>query len=77
MKNKELIRLQSVIENDRINCIDNFTELLLKDLRKILSDYFDFDNDIMIEINKQDRFYNVIISLKTLRIKNFKTLQKN
>ena len=42
----ELLRLQSVIENDRLSVGNGFNDLLINDLTKLLKDYFDFSNSI-------------------------------
>ena len=40
----ELIRLQSLIENDRLKLCGSFEDLLLSDLDKLLKEYFDYKN---------------------------------
>ena len=38
----ELMRLQTLIENDRLSTGDSFVELIVSDVEKLLKDYFDF-----------------------------------
>ena len=72
----ELLRLQSVIENDRLSMGKGFNDLLINDLTKLLKDYFDFSNNIEVEINKIKGEYSVNFSLIASRIKTFNILPK-
>ena len=77
-KNKsELIRLQNLIENDRLLMGDNFQDLIVSDLHKILSDYFEYRGLPIIKINKNAKKLNVVITLEALAVKNFLVLPKN
>ena len=73
----ELIRLQSLIESNRLNNLDNFEELLLNDLHKLLSDYFDFNNMPTLKLLKDGNVIEVKISLVAKSIKNFFSLSIN
>ncbi len=72
----ELLRLQSVIENDRLSVGNGFNDLLINDLTKLLKDYFDFSNNIEVEITKSKGEYIVTFSLIASRIKTFNFLPK-
>ena len=72
----ELLRLQSVIENDRLSVGNGFNDLLINDLTKLLKDYFDFSNNIEVEITKSKGEYIVSFSLIASRIKTFNFLPK-
>lgn len=77
MKNKnELMRLMTLIENDRINTGDNFIELIVSDLDNLLKDYFDFSATPELFIEKQNGKYKINISLQATRIKNFASIPK-
>ena len=67
---KELIRLQNIIENDRLTNND-FNALLTRDLEKLLSDYFDFKCTPNISIEKSVNGYNVGVSFVAVRLKSF------
>ena len=60
---KELLRAQSVIENDRVNAGENFLELLRLDLGKLLKDYFDFLEPPTIKIAKSGDVFIVEFSI--------------
>lgn len=76
-KNKnQLIRLQNMIENDRLTMGDNFIDLVVNDLDKLLRDYFDFRLPPELTIEKQGGSYFVSISINANRIKNFATIEK-
>ncbi len=73
MKNKknELIRVQSVIERDRLNVGKDFKSLLIHDLEKVFKDYFDYKDDIDINLIKEGDKCMVSLNLYVSRIKNF------
>lgn len=71
---KELIRLQNIIENDRLTNND-FNALLTKDLTKLLSDYFDFKSAPNISIEKSGNGYDVDVSFVAVRIKSFSSVK--
>ena len=76
-KNKnELLRLQTLIENDRIITGDNFTQMLLSDIDKLLRDFFDFSMPPKITMEKGRDGYLVNFSINATRIKNFAIVQK-
>ena len=78
MKNKnELLRLRTLIENDRINMGDNFIELIVSDLSNLLKDYFDFGGVPELFIEKQNGKYKINVILYATRIKNFASIPKN
>ena len=76
-KNKnQLLRLQTLIENDRITTGENFSEMLVCDVDKLLRDYFDFSLSPTISMEKSNNGYLVNISINALRIKSFANIQK-
>ncbi len=76
-KNKnQLLRLQSLIENDRIMAGDNFSEMVINDINKLLKDYFDFRLPPNLTMEKTRDGYFVNISINASRIKNFANIQK-
>ena len=78
MKNNcanQILRMQTIIENDRLNKGDGFCELLLSDLTKLLRDYFDFNGAPEIEIQKSGGNYKVSIIVRPTRIKVFNRLR--
>ncbi len=73
-KNLELIRVQNVIESDRLNVGDGFGELFKSDLVKLIIDYFDIKKNPELKITKNRDGFNVNISFESDRIKFFNHL---
>ena len=67
----EIIRLQSIIENDRITSGDSFNDLLVSDLNNLLREYFDFKNMPTLRIERNGVDFIVEINLNASRIKKF------
>lgn len=72
----EIVRLQRMIENDRIASGDNFINLVALDSEKLLKEYFDIKDKLNIKIEKMGDECSVFISFKANRIKNFINVQK-
>ena len=70
----ELVRLQSLIEADRLNVCDCFEELLLSDLHKLLSDYFDYSGTPCLSIRREGGSILVEIKLSVLSLKTFSSI---
>ena len=75
-KGNELVRIQNIIENDRLNMGKGFNQLLTADITKLLNDYFDFSSQVEVEITKTKGGYKVGFSLIASRIKTFNYLTK-
>ncbi len=67
----EIMRVETVINNDRMKLKDDFMKLLERDLRKILSEYFYLENLPQTEIIKEGKGFIVNINFTASRIKNF------
>lgn len=78
-KNKkgELARLKNLIGGDRINVTDDFDLLLKKDLKTLLSEYFDLDSDLKVSFEKEGNKFILTVSVGALRIKNFNSVPKS
>ena len=72
--NNDLIRIQSLIENDRLSASKNFEELIVSDLHKILTDYFEYRGVPQIKITKNNHSVDVEIYLTAQAFKNFGTM---
>ena len=68
---REIERIRSVLESDRINVGDSFKELLELDLKKLLSDYFELESMPKTEFYRQNDKIVINIGIKALRIKGF------
>lgn len=73
-KNQELVRVQSVIENDRLSVGNGFEELFKNDLVKLIGDYFDIYKVPELEIQKNKDGIKVSINFLANRIKLFNYL---
>ena len=73
MKNKsqEIIRVQNVIENDRLNVGKGFTDLFVEDFSKLVKDYFEIEKQPVLNIVKDKNGYKVEISFYANRVKPF------
>ena len=69
--NNDIVRLQTLIENDRISKSDNFINLVLSDLTLLLRQYFDFKENVELNIEKNGAEFLVQVNLTATRIKNF------
>jgi len=74
MKSTELIRIKNLINVDRFKSSDVFLDLLKKDLKKLLTDYFDINGDVKIAIVKEKNCFSVSINLLIDRIKGVGSL---
>ena len=72
----QLLRLQTLIENDRIMAGDNFGEMVISDINKLLRDYFDFSLPPALSMEKTRDGYFVNISIHATRLKSFANIQK-
>lgn len=72
----QIVRLQRMIENDRITSGDNFINLVTCDTEKLLKEYFDIKDKLQLKIEKTGDEYNVLISFRANRIKNFINVPK-
>ena len=76
-KKKEMIRINGVIENDRLYLTDNFSVLLEKDVLRVLTDYFDGVSDFRLSVEKGNGSYISRITFNALRIKTFNAIPKS
>lgn len=72
----ELVRIQTLIENDRLNKGDDFEELIINDIHKLLIDYFEYRELPSLCITKNGNKLNVVISLQAIAIKPFSVVPK-
>ena len=74
MKSNELIRIKNLINVDRFKSSDVFLELLKKDLKKLLTDYFDINGDLKISIVKDKNCFTLDVNMQIDRIKGIGSL---
>lgn len=73
---RELVRMQSMLESDRMQTGESFYELVCNDVGMVLSDYFEFTGDPKIKMEKISDRYKVEITILSSRIKNFDNVPK-
>lgn len=66
---KELLRIQNLIENDRLNIGNGFEQLFLSDLNKILNDYFEIKDLPVLKTTKGKNGYLVEINFQATSVK--------
>ena len=74
---KELVRVQTMLESDRLSTSDNFLELLTTDLTKLLKEFFDFNGSVNVFIDKKGVVYDVGFKVVANSIKNFDYVPNN
>ncbi len=71
-KNKtELMRVETVINSDRLRLKDDFIKLMETDLAKLLGEYFYLETPPQTEIIKDAKEFKVNINFTASQIKNF------
>ena len=75
-KNNQLLRFQTMLENDRVVTANNFVQLVCLDVEKVLKEYFDFRVSPQLILQKVGSEYEVKIALRAKRIKNFANIPK-
>lgn len=75
-QSKELMRLKTVIESDRLSVGSNFDELIVSDLEDLLRDYFELKGRPTLFIAKQGSGYVVNVQAQAIRVKPFGVLPK-
>lgn len=73
----EIIRMQNIIETDRLNVKENFNNLMLSDLDKVLRDFFDYKKKPKLEIEKNKGEIKVKILLTAVNFKPLGYLPKS
>lgn len=76
-KRNELLRLQSVIEKDRLTVGDDFAELLSEDLSEIFADYMDYDGKIKVTVTRIGSDFKVEACVVAKRLKSFMPIKKD
>ena len=75
-KRNEIMRIENIINNDRMSVGDEFYDVLTLDLENLLRDYFDFNEPPVVEISKQNGSYCVKIGLIAGKLLHFSKIPK-
>lgn len=75
-KRNELLRLQSIIERDRLTVGNDFASLLSEDLSEIFSDYMDYDGKVKVTVSRVGSEFKVEATVIAKRLKAFYPIKK-
>lgn len=65
-------RLEKMLINDKVQAPDGFAEVLKGDLKELLKDYFDLNDELFIDINlTENSDFEINIHTSAQRIKSF------
>lgn len=70
-KREDLGRFRALIENDRLSGGEQFSELLVGDLKRLLSDYFELSDYPKVIIEKKGQSLCVAITFTSQGVKPF------
>ena len=73
-KKNSLLRMETLINNDRIKNSDGFLDLLTCDINRVLKDYFGYKGLPIVEVVKSGNIFAVNITLTAESIKAFSFL---
>ena len=73
-KTNELLRMETLINSDRMKNSDDFNELLTADVDRVLRDYFDYKGYPELTVIKNGGAYAVKITLAANGIRAFSSL---
>ena len=76
-KRNELLRLQSVIEKDRLTVGNDFANLLAEDLSEIFSDYMDYDGKVKVTVLRDGSNFKIEATVLAKRLKAFYPIKKD
>lgn len=72
MKNKnDVLRLKSIVRNDRFSAGDEFYEMVISDASKTLREYFDFKDNVSLNVTKAEGGYRVSVNFFAESVKPF------
>ena len=74
VKKNSMLRMETLINNDRMKNSDGFLELLTGDIDKVLKDYFGYKGFPIVEVIKTGNIFNVKIALTAESVKGFTCL---
>lgn len=69
-----LLRMENLINNDRMKNSDGFLDLLTEDVDRVLKDYFDYNGYPVVEVIKNGNEFSVNITLTARAVRTFSRL---
>ena len=76
-KRRELLRLETILEKDRLSVGKEYADLIASDVYKILADYMEVVGDVNLSIKKENKNFAVSITATAKRLKTFLSPLKN
>jgi hypothetical protein len=70
-KRQDLLRLESILEKDRLSVGKEYVDLIASDVYKLLLDYMELDKEVNVAIKKGDKDFSVTITTTAKRLKTF------
>ena len=75
MKNsKKSDKILKVLQGDRLSLAEEATDLIVKDLYRVLEEYFDLSAPPKLEILSEKNGYKIIVEADSDRLKTFNKL---
>lgn len=75
-KDEELLRVKTLINNDRLSFNKDFTTLFSKDLKNLLEEYFVLGDESVVNIEKRGKEFELKIVSNVLSFKTFSSVSK-
>ncbi len=72
---KQNLRLNKIIENDRLLITSDTSSLIVYDLKRLLDNYFNMEGEVVLTVNAGKTGYDITINGKASGIKTFKVIK--
>ena len=72
-KRKELLRLETILEKDRLSVGKEYVDLIASDVYNLLADYMEIVGEVSVSIKKDEKLFSVNVSASAKRLKTFLT----
>ena len=73
-KKNSVIRMENLINQDRMKNSEGFVDLLTEDVDKVLRDYFDYKGYPNVAVCKNGNYFTIQIALNAENIRAFSVL---
>ncbi len=72
---KSHLRLNKIIENDRLLITSDTSSLIVYDLKRLLDNYFNMEGEVNLIVSAGKSGYDITINGKASGIKSFKVIK--
>jgi len=76
-KNMDYLRIESLIEKDRLLVGSEFSSLFKHDANKLLNEYAEITEPITVKLTREGKDFVISITAKAQRLKNFLVVKKD